>query len=231
MKAEAKAEAEVKRVRGKSSTLALALASALASAFVAGCARPAPPGADVRQQVFPDIGGRTVMVLPVQGAVPTITLPATADPATPPMLLSAEMVHALEAELGYWLQERAARTRWVLPAAVERAALQSPALEVRARDLAVRDFQRARIEMIGDPLYGELRRLGALLNARVALLPVGALWVTEQSGAGRVHMAAALIDTFGGDVLWYGVVAGAPGARGDAAVVASAAQALAGLIP
>jgi hypothetical protein len=85
--------------------------------------------------------------------------------------------------------------------------------------------------MIGDPLYGELRRVAALMDARVALLPIGALWVEEQAGTGRVHLAAALIDTFGGDVVWYGVVAGHPGARGDPAVLASAAQALAVLIP
>jgi len=114
---------------------------------------------------------------------------------------------------------------------VERAVRGSPMIDVRVRELSVRDFQRARLESIGDPLYGELRRLGALMDARLALLPVGALWITEQTGAGRVHLAVALIDTFGGDVVWYGVVAGAPGARGDAAVIASTAQALAQLVP
>jgi hypothetical protein len=196
-----------------------------------GCARAAAPGAGAAQPPFPDMAGRTVMLLPVQRAVPTITLPPTADAAVPPALLSAELLLALEGELAFWLQERAPRARWILPDAVERAAQQSPMMDVRARDLSVRDFQRARLQSIGDPLYGELRRLGAVLDARVALLPVGALWVTEQTGAGRVHLVVALIDTVGGDVVWYGVVAGTAGARGDAAVIASAAQALAELIP
>jgi hypothetical protein len=200
----------------------------LAALLLSSCARAAPSGADSRQRAFPDITGRAVMLLPVQAAVPTIGLPAGAAQVTP---LGADARAALEAELAYWLPSSRPRIRWALPDAIERAVRQNPALEVRIRDLTVRDFQRARIEMIGDPLYGELRRVAALLDTRVALLPIGALWVEEQPGVGRVHLALALIDTFGGDVVWYGVVAGAPGARGDAAVTATVAQALAELIP
>jgi hypothetical protein len=183
------------------------------------------------QRPFPDLAGRTVMVLPVQATVPTMTLPATADPAVPPMGLSSDLLLALEGELAFWLEERATRTRWIAPAAVERAVRGAPMLDVRVRELTVRDFQRARLQSIGDPLYGELRRIGTLVDARVALLPFGAAWVTEQTGLGRVHVSAALIDTVGGDVLWQGVVAGAPGGRGDAGTIATAAQALAQLVP
>jgi hypothetical protein len=195
--------------------------------LLGACARPAPPSADARQRAFPDLGGRAVMLLPVQAAVPTIGVPPGAE-AFP---LGADARAALEAELAYWLPARVTRARWVLPAAIERAVGQSPTLDVRVRDLTVRDFQRARLEMIGDPLYGELRRVAALMDTRVALLPVGALWVRDPTGMGRVHLALALIDTFGGDVVWYGVVAGAAGAPGDAALMASVAQALVELIP
>ncbi|CAN5624702.1 hypothetical protein BH23GEM9_BH23GEM9_27120 [soil metagenome] len=203
----------------------------LAALLAAACARPAPPSADIQQRPFPDIAGRTVMLLPVQAAVPVISMPASADVTSPPALLPQEMLLALEAELGYWLQQRAPRVRWIMPDVVERAVRGSPSLEVRPRELTVRDFQRARLETIGDPLYGELRRMSALMDARVALLPVGALWIAEGGGGGRIHLAAALIDTFGGDVVWYGVVAGTSGARGDASVVASVAQALARMVP
>jgi hypothetical protein len=170
------------------------------------------------------------MLLPLQRAVPTLSLPVTADPGRPPMLLSPELLASVEAELAYWLQQRSPQTRWVLPETIERAVRQSPTLEVRPRDLSVRDFQRARLETIGDPLYGELRRMSALTDARVALLPIGALWVPEQGGGGRIHMAVALIDTFGGDVVWYGIVAGDVGERSDGSVAASVAQALARLV-
>jgi hypothetical protein len=202
-----------------------------AALLVSGCTRVAAPGVEVAPRPFPDLAGHTVMVLPVQRAVPAISLPASADPAVPAALLSADALLVLERELGFWLQDRTERVRWVLPETVERAAGGSPLLAVRVRELPVQDFQRARLRSIGDPLYGALRRVGALVDARLALLPLGALWVTEQTGAGRVHLSAALIDTMGGDVLWYGVVAGAPGARGDAAVIATAARALAQSIP
>jgi hypothetical protein len=197
-----------------------------------GCARSAaPPSADARQQSMPDLAGRTVMILPVQGAMPLLSLPATADRVREPALLSADARGALDAELAYWLPQAASRVRWIEAEAVERAVRQSPTIDVRVRDLTVRDFQRARLEYIGDPLYTELRRVGLLMDARGALLPVGAVWIPEQDGTGRVHLAAALVDTFGGAVFWYGVVAGSPGAQSDPAVVTSVAQALARLLP
>jgi hypothetical protein len=199
---------------------------------LAGCAgRSAPPSADVAQRPFPDIGGRTVMLLPVQGAIPLISPPASADPSRNAVQLPHDARVALEAELAYWLPQRAPRTRWIDTEAVERAVRQSPMIEVRVRELTVRDLQRMRLQSIGDPLYTELRRVATLLNARGALLPIGAIWIPEQGGGGRVHVALALIDTFGGDVLWQGVVAGDGAELNDATAIASVAEALARMIP
>jgi hypothetical protein len=191
------------------------------------CSRHSPVGAADRQRPFPDLSGRTVMLLPVQDAVPTVGL-APGETAVP---LGADDRAALESELAYWVTNRAARVRWIGPDAVEAAVRRTPVLEVNVRQLTVRDFQRARLEFIGDPLYGELRRVAALMDARAALLPIGAVQVRDADGGSRIHLALALIDTFGGDVVWYGVVAGASGASGDAAATASVAQALAELIP
>lgn len=199
---------------------------------VAACAGShTPPAADTAQQAFPDIGGRRVMLLPVQQVVPAISPPATADTARPMLALSSESLSALEAELAYWMPEHAQRVRWVLPDAIERAAKGSAALELSVRDLPVQDFQRSRLQSIGDPLYGELRRVAVVTDARLALLPIGAVWIPETGGTGRVHVAAALIDTMGGRVLWYGVAAGSAGGRDDPATIASAARALALQVP
>jgi hypothetical protein len=220
------------RRRGPAAAIGSVLMQALLLALLlAGCARPAPPSADARQRPIPDLAGRTVMLLPVQAAIPTITLPATADPARPAVPLGAGQRAVLQAELAYWLPQQAPRARWVLPDAIERATAGSPAADMRPHELTVRDFQRSRLESIGDPLYGELRRIAVLMDARVALLPIGALWVPEHGGLGRVHLAAALIDTMGGDVVWYGVVAGTAGAAADAATLGAAARALAEMIP
>lgn len=206
----------------------------LATCFgtVTACASsPAPPAADAQQQPFPDIGGQRVMLLPVQRVVPAVSPPASADTSRSALALSAESLRALEAELAYWLPEHAGRVGWVLPDAIERAAEGSAAIEISVRELPVRDFQRSRLQSIGDPLYGDLRRLAVLTNARLALLPIGAVWIPEIGGTGRVHVAAALIDTMGGRVLWYGVAAGSAGSIDDDAVVASAARALAVQVP
>lgn len=172
------------------------------------------------------------MLLPVQHVVPAISPPATADTTRPMLALSGESLRAVEAELAYWLPEQAPRVRWVLPDAIERAVQGSAALQaITVRDLPVRDFQRSRLQSIGDPLYGDLRRVAVVTDARLALLPIGAVWIPETAGAGRVHLAAALIDTMGGRVLWYGVAASTPGERDDPAVAASAARALALQVP
>src|SRR5690606_39979400 len=79
-----------------------------------------------------------------------------------------------------------------------RRALARPACPTRRpSDL----FQTSRIQSIGDPLYGDLRRVAVVTDARLALIPLGALWIPEVGGAGRIHVAAALIDTMGGAVL------------------------------
>jgi hypothetical protein len=199
--------------------------------LLCACSSRTPPAADTQQRPFPDMGGRAVMLLPVQNVIPLVSPPATADTTRAPAQLSPDVRAALEAELGFWLSSQSPRVQWVLPEAVERAVQRSPSIDVRVRDLTVRDFLRMRLTQIGDPLYGELRRVAALVDARYALLPIGAVWIPEQNGGGRIHVALALIDSMGGGVLWSGVAAGTPGSSTDPAVVASAAEAVARLIP
>ena len=201
----------------------------LLSLTLAACAttRAAPPSADERQRPFPDMGGRTVMLLPVQAATPLVAPPEAADTSRQSVTLSGDVLRELDAELAFWLADRAPRITWIDAAAVERAAERAPVLNVRPRDLAIRDFLRARLESIGDPLYGDLRGISMLVDARIALLPIGAVWIPERDGTGRIHLALALIDTFGGRVAWQGVIAGAPTAAIDAAAVAALAQATA----
>jgi hypothetical protein len=203
----------------------------LVALLLCACSSRTPPAADTQQRAFPDMGGRRVMLLPVQNVIPLVTAPATVDTTREPASLPGDTRTTLEAELGFWLPSNSPRVEWVLPDAVERAVQRSPAIDVRVRDLAVRDFLRARLTSVGDPLYGELRRVAALLDARYALLPIGAVWIPEQGGGGRIHVALALIDTMGGNVLWSGVAAGTTGTIDDPAVAASAAEAVARLIP
>jgi len=184
-----------------------------------GGARPktAPPEPTTRPA--PALVGYKVMVLPTQrGPVPV------ADPQKQHFPLTAEK---LDAELAYWLPQLARSVNWVLPATIQRAIERSPTLGVDMRNLAVTSFHRAQVRRIGDPLFGDLRRLAAVLDTRIAVVPVAAELIGSTRADARVQIATAVIDTFDGTVLWYGVLEGDADAKGDDAAIASAAQAFA----
>jgi hypothetical protein len=140
---------------------------------------------------------------------------------------SGPAVEGLDAELEYWLADYAPGVRWIFPPALERSLTRSSMIEVPIHALAVSSFHYAQVERIGDPLFGDLRRAGAVVNARYALLPISGAYLPAESGPGRVELAVALIDTVGGGVLWYGVVAGDRGELQEPGTIATAARALA----
>lgn len=194
-------------------------AALLALAVALGCARRAAiPTPETPQPRAPDLTGRTVMVLPAQ---PVGTIASTT-------------VQAFDAEAAYWLGDRGTRIHWRFPRQIEQSVATAGGLDIDPHNLAVGDFRGMRLRRIGDPLFGDLRRLGALVDARYALLPTSLAYVPPPTGQtqGRIEVAAALVDTMGGDVLWFGVVAGERGPEDDRVTAATAARALArALIP
>jgi hypothetical protein len=174
---------------------------------------PRAPSPDQPAPIPPDLTGSRVMVLPAQAAAGGRA--------------GGEPVPGLDAEIAYWLADMGPRVTWVLPQQIQRALERSPSLDIKLDALAVSSFHRAEVVIIGDPLFGDLRALNVLLNARYALLPVAAGYVTRPAGPGRVEINIALIDTVGGRVLWFAAVAGDPGDESSPAVVASAARAFA----
>lgn len=183
---------------------ALALALLLA---VAGCGRKAPaPEPGVGGASPPDLRGSRVMVLPFQDAAAL-----AGDP---------------DAELAFGLRTRGEGVTWILPPRLEEALQRSPGLDTRLRGLPVGMFSAGEVRRVGDPLYGELRRLAALVDAEVALLPVRA-WVHPGEGGPRIRMSAALVHVRTGRVLWFGVAEGDPGEAADPAALASAVESLA----
>ena len=197
-------------------------APALAALVLAACGPKAAPPAANESAPPPVLTGASVLVLPVHaGPVPT--------PDATSVQFRADGVDDLDSEIAYWLPETAPRVRWVLPATIDRALARSPGLNIEIRNLAVQSFRRMQVRRIGDPLFGDLRRLGAVLDTRLALIPVAAEFRPSADNRGRIDIAAALIDTERGTVLWFGVVSGDEGTAGDAAVTTSAAQAFARL--
>lgn len=191
---------------------------------LAACAgHGAPPTAESPKPLAPDLTGRSVMVLPSQPGPA-----ARRDPGT------GEVVAGLDAEIEYWLSDRGPRVDWTFPAEIRAALERNAMLQIDIDALAVSSFHRAQVVNIGDPLLGDLRRLAAVMDARWAIVPVAVAFVPQTAQAaqaaqptGRVEAAVALIDTFGGRVLWYGIMAGESGAQATTEVVASAAREIA----
>lgn len=177
-------------------------------------APPAPTTAPA-----PVLTGMTVMVFPTQrGPVPV------ADTLARHFGLPADK---LDAEVAYWLPQLAGTVRWILPASIQRAITRSPSLGIDISNLAVTSFHRAQVKRIGDPLYGDLRKLAAVLDARIAVIPVAAEYIGATPADARPQVATAVIDALEGTVLWYGILQGDTPATQDDAAIASAAQAFA----
>jgi hypothetical protein len=187
-----------------------------AIAMTVACASSAPPTVeDSMAAPPPSLTGATVMVLPAQHG--------------PGGGLSDEPVPGLDAEISFWLSERARRVDWVFPEALERILARSPSLDIDIHALAVSAFHRAEVRNIGDPLFGNLNALGALTSARAALVPVAAAWSRDSTGTGRVRVSLALIDNRTGRVIWFGLAQGEPGLEGSREVAATAAESIAAL--
>jgi hypothetical protein len=167
-----------------------------------------PPTAGVSRGGVPNLRGAQVMVLPVQS--------------------TRGIAGNVDAELADALASRGEGVRWLMPPALRAVLARSPATDVPLDALPVGFFLQAEVERIGDPLYGQLRRLAALADGRLALIPIE---VRHRADApdrpGAIEVVATLIDTSNGRVFWFGVVEGAPGAGSDPRALASAADALA----
>lgn len=161
-----------------------AVPMALAVALAACAGRGERPRAPSRRL---DLRGARVMVLPVQ-AVRGVT-------------------GDVDAEIAFALRERGRLTAWVFPPELQAALARNRGVAVRLDALPVGIFRRVQVKRIGDPLYGELRRLAALSGADVAVVPIEAR--TRPAGAdspAAVEIVAAAIDARLGSVLWFGVV-------------------------
>jgi hypothetical protein len=182
---------------------------ALAVVVVLNCGPPpAPPGPGEARGAIPDLRGYTVMVLPVQ--LKTMVPQG--------VMADSELAHALGA--------RGEGVTFVFPPAIEEILQRSPGVQAQTTGLQVQVFMQAEVNRIGDPLFGQLLRMGGLTGADVALLPVELSY--GESGAYLIR--TALIGVRTGRVSWYGVLEGRPGEPGDPATMASVAEALARVV-
>ena len=176
--------------------------------WLAGCGagtRP-PPEAGFERGGVPGLVGMRVVVLPVQRRPPGH--------------------EALDLEVEYALRGIGPGVGWVFPDDLRAALERNPGVGVQLDGLPVQAFLAGEVEWVGDPLFGDLYRLGGLADAGYALIPVEAR--TRMGDAGvSLELHVALLDLRNGYVIWFGVVEGGEGMEGDRYVLASSAEALA----
>ena len=134
------------------------------------------------------------------------------------------------AELSYALTDRSDEVEWILEEEVQEVLRRSPGIDADTRGLPVGIFGQAVVERIGDPLYGQLRRMAGLVDADAIFLPVVVSYEANPEVEGatpRVRFMAAIIDPRTGRVLWFGVEEGDDYPRTDPRALATAADRLA----
>jgi hypothetical protein len=115
----------------------------------------------------------------------------------------------LDAEIAFWAEDAADASRWTFAAELRALAAREPALDLRTSGLSTTVLLDESREHIGDPLLGDLRRLGAVADRPLALVPVRLTALPE--GAGALALDLALVNTVGGAVLWRGRLVGGGG--------------------
>jgi hypothetical protein len=158
--------------------------------------------------LVPDLRGQRVMVLPFQ--------------------LRRGGHRDVDEEFLFALRSRPVAADWVGPGELQDALARNPGTGVRLDALNVQPFLAGEVHRVGDPLFGELYRLGTLVDARLAVLPVEVRSRPEgEEGDRVVEAGAAVLDTRTGHVLWYGIMEGQLGPSGDRAATVGALEALA----
>ena len=174
---------------------------------------------------FGMLSGQTVLVLPVQyvSRAPAgwIGGASTAQAAA----------RQADSEIAFALREQGGRAHWIMPEEQVEALQRRPSIEVDPYMLSADEARREgrKLKDVRDPLYGEIRLLAALFDARLALWPMEVYAAPgEDAGSGRLTIRTFLLDARSGDVLWYGEIASpATDEATTPAAMAAAAQAFA----
>jgi len=132
-----------------------------------------------------------------------------------------------DAELAFGLREHGRGVEWIFPQQLDEALQQAPGMQTQTRGLPVGYFLQGEVNRIGDPLFGDLRRLGALVDAEAVLLPVQAALASVPDDDPRVRFWTTLIEVRTGRVLWFSVLEGQSFPADDPRGLASAADVVA----
>lgn len=185
--------------------LRAAVSVTLVAAMTACGGGPPPPEAGESMGAIPDMMGRTVMLLPVQVVD---GVPGPVDP-----------------EIEFALGEHGEGIDWVFPDELRRHVDRTPGMDLEVDNLPVGTFFRAEVERVGDPLFGYIRRLAALTDADMAVIPLQVRYrMATELETSAVEILSTVLDARSGRVFWTGVLGGSEGAADDPGTLASAAN-------
>jgi hypothetical protein len=102
-------------------------------------------------------------------------------------------------EIEYALRTRTSGGGWILPAELREVLRANPGTQIGVVALPVDIFLSRQVQRIGDPLFGDLYRLGVLTNSTYALLPIQARsQPAEGASEAVVEIVAAILDVRSG---------------------------------
>lgn len=188
--------------------LALALLPAVAACQPkGGAADPAPLAAPVRPLSM--LVSQQVVVAPVNSLREVDALGWTGQ-----IPRSREFMRAFDEALETELGARGLKTRWVYPAALERAARSNPSHAVDPYSIAAAPLRSAGAvagARLADPLANQLRTMIALQeSARAVLLPVELRFEPAPGQGGLAVLRIAMVDGRLGEIRWIGDVRSDP---------------------
>ncbi len=174
------------------------------------------------QSPYSVIDGKTVILLPVQyvrrDEGPWIGGARNEPDAA--RMATDEIVFALKEEPG--------RISWIFPEDQVAALKTRPMFDVDPYALSAEQARDKGTRMIRDPLYGEIRPLLAVMDARYVLWPVEVYYEHDKnSRTGRVVIRVLIADGRSGKVLYRASIKGDDHPTTSPVAMASAAQAFA----
>lgn len=194
----------------------------------AACSGGGPQEEPVPITGFGVLSGKTVAVLPVQYV-------RQVDGGWPGSAAGArDAARAADAEITFALEAQGGRATWVTPDMLVAALEQQPTIqgvnpylmsadELRREGKGLRNFR--------DPLFGEVRKITVLVDARYVLWPLEVMDVKEEDGEGRrLAIRTFLLDSRSGTVLDYVLIVGDSQPPASPGALAAVAQRFAAVV-
>jgi hypothetical protein len=154
---------------------------------------------------FGVLSGQRVLVLPVQYVqqVPGGWVGGAAN--------AQDAARSADMEITFALNEVGGRAIWVTPEQQLEELSRRPSVDVFPYLLSADEARRQgeSLRHIRDPLYGEIRMLAALFDARYAVWPMEFFYERDgEAGGGHLAIRTFVLDARAGTVVWYGIVRG-----------------------